>query len=65
MNALLGKDDECKHFKRQRLHLVLNPPLCVCQCSVAFLRQSKSWTAVGKLEVRAGPPGAIWRLKAQ
>lgn len=54
-----------QRVKRHGLHFVLNPPLSVCQRSVAFLHQSKSWTAVGKPEVRAGAAGATWRLRTQ
>lgn len=51
--------------KWHRLHFVLNPPQNACQSSVAFLHQSKSWTAVGKPEVRAEAAGATWRLRTQ
>ncbi len=47
------------------LHFVLNPPQSACQSSAAFLHQSKSWTAVGKPEVRAEAAGATWRLRTQ
>lgn len=40
-------------------YFVLNPPQSVCQSSAAFLLQSKSWTAVGKPEVRAEAAGAF------
>lgn len=51
--------------KWRGLHFVLNPPQSVCQSSAAFLLQSKSWTAVGKPEVRAEAAGATWRLRTQ
>lgn len=51
--------------KWRGLHFVLNPPQNACQSSVAFLLQSKSWTAVGKPEVRAEAAGATWRLRTQ
>lgn len=40
-------------------YFVLNPPPSVNQSSVAFLRLCKSWTAVGKPEVRAEAAGVF------